>query len=485
MNKNNDTKPTNPEILNERIERMIKIFFVLVIDPFVEIVRGGKKGTLPVVLCSFVGMVLGVAVSNDFDMLLFKKLGIQFLCPSKLFWRQIWGTFWTLIPFYVWGFIQLGRRRWLLKKLQDTFINCSLQNNLGDFPKFISDVPLDDHTRRLRITNAKLPLSRFKDKADDLGSNLTCNVIKISQPEDNKQLIDIVYSNLRMPDMWFLENINHYKKYSFPIGKTFGSTIETSLQETPHILVAGASGGGKSTFIRMMTSTLAYNNPSLRICMIDFKGGNEAQVFEDIEGIETAGSLRQASGKLEEINKLLDTRFELFKQNKVKDIEAYNQLQSKNNKFDQEAAHLGRVLVVIDEISELVPTIGHPELKMLLTTRNIINRISRLGRSVGVHLVIGTQKPDAKNLDPTIKANLSGIVCFYVVGYTQSLVVLGNKRAADLPAEIKGRAIWQHGSIQEEVQVPFLSENDVHEYFKNKHDRKEENNDKDSEHVTT
>lgn len=468
-----DSKTNQQELLNQRIETLIKGIGVI-FSPIAEIIRGVRKNTLPVVECCFLGCLLGFLCLKSYDFYLFKKLHLESIYPTGK-WKTAWGILWTIISFYGWGAIQVGRRVRMLKKLQDTFTNCKLQNNLGDFPKYIIDVPIDANTRRLRLTNAGLPLSKFEEMAPTLEANLGFHVIKTVTPEYNRQAVDIIYSNTKMPECWVLDDINKYKNYSFPIGKTYGETIATSLRDVPHVLVAGATGGGKSTFIRMVTTVLAMNNSKIKISMIDFKGGNEAQVFEGIAGISIFGTLTKALGELERVDKMMNERFEIFRNRKVKDIDAYNKLQTKLNKEngDTEHYHLGRQLIVIDEISELVPTVGHPDVKSVLRARDIVNRISRLGRSVGLHLLIGTQKPDAKNLDPVIKSNLSGIVCFYVIGHTQSIVVLGNKRASELSADIKGRAIWQFGSTQEEVQVPFLTETDVENYFSLDKQRKE------------
>ncbi len=473
-----ESKATKPELLNERIDRLIKFMGVL-IDPYFEIFRGFRKNTLPVVECCVIGCVLGFLALKSYDFYLFKKLHLEAIYP-KGNWKTAWGLFWTTISFYGWGVVQVGQKIRMLRKLEETFLNCGLQNKIGDFPKYIIDVPIDTNTRRLRLTNAGLPISRFKEVAESIDANLGVFVVKIVTPEQNRQAVDIIYSNTKMPDLWFIEDINQYKNYSFPIGKTYGTNILANLRDVPHILVAGATGGGKSTFIRMVVTILAMNNSKIKISMIDFKGGTEAQVFEGIDGISIFGTLKTALAELERVDKLMNERFELFRNNKVKDLEAYNKLQTKKNLESEYSNnhHLGRQVVVIDEISELVPTVGHPDVKSVLRARNIVNRISRLGRSVGINLLIGTQKPDAKNLDPTIKANLSGIVCFYVIGHTQSIVVLGNKRGSELSADIKGRAIWQFGSIQEEVQTPFLTEMDVQNYFKTDNQSTEDENEK-------
>lgn len=120
-----------------------------------------------------------------------------------------------------------------------------------------------------------------------------------------------------------------------------------------------------------------------------------------------------------------------------------------------------RIVVVVDEIAELMPTFKGKANSDLMEINSTLNRIARMGRAIGINLVIGVQKPDARNLDPTIKANLSGVLCFAVSHFTQSTIVLGNSRAADLNKEYKGRAIWKRGLEFIEVQTPLLTEEEV------------------------
>ena len=89
-----------------------------------------------------------------------------------------------------------------------------------------------------------------------------------------------------------------------------------------------------------------------------------------------------------------------------------------------------------------------------------LGQISRMGRSFGIHLVVGVQKPDTKNLDSTIKSNLEGILCFQVANRTQSQVVLDSNKASHLNS-IPGRAIWQVGGEDKVVQAPYLTKKQI------------------------
>ena len=103
---------------------------------------------------------------------------------------------------------------------------------------------------------------------------------------------------------------------------------------------------------------------------------------------------------------------------------------------------------------------GHAASGDIQTARRVLSQIARQGRSVGVHLIVATQRPDAKSLDPQVKANLTGVLCFQMLNDASSITVLGVGRATELPA-IPGRAIWKCGAEMVEVQTPFLGTDEV------------------------
>jgi S-DNA-T family DNA segregation ATPase FtsK/SpoIIIE len=156
--------------------------------------------------------------------------------------------------------------------------------------------------------------------------------------------------------------------------------------------------------------------------------------------------------ELEKIDKMLDERMEVLKANHCKDIESYFKKEDKSGK----AVNLSRQVVVVDEAAEMFLAGHHAKSTEVQKARGILSRIARQGRAVGVHLIVATQRPDSRSLDPQVKANLTGVICFQMMNDASSIAVLGNGRATDLP-KIPGRAIWKNGIEMIEVQTPFLS----------------------------
>ena len=204
-----------------------------------------------------------------------------------------------------------------------------------------------------------------------------------------------------------------------------------------------------------MITVLLSNNVDVEVYFFDFKEGMENQVFQGFSNIKLIDGAQDAAAAATQLNQMLETRMRDFKTAKSRSLEMFNASRSRKGEREK------RILVVVDEISELMPTIGGKHNSDLGEVNAVLNRIARMGRAVGMNLVVGTQKPDARNLDPTIKANLMGVVCFPVTHFTQSTIILGNGRGAELNAEIPGRAIWKNGSYQVEVQTPFLTEVEV------------------------
>ena len=439
------------------IKNVFSFFKVILFDVNREIFRGFVTNAIPTYICILAGIILSGALLIYLDAWVFtlfhKKMFL--IGPGKL--RDWVGLLSIFAGFYGWGIYRLFKRAMTMKKLDQAFINAGLETKLKERPKFYSDYPIDEFGRKLTLRAGGLPLSSFFTAKDHLESNLNVNITKMENPKNNKEFVDVIYTTDAMPELWVLDNLIAYKDFSFPIGLSHRGEIRANLKDIPHFLVAGESGAGKSTFIRMMLTVLLANNEDVEIYYLDFKSGMENQVFEGFSNMHCVDNVDDASEKMNSIKTILEGRMKSFQLAKSRSLEMYNKSSFRKGSKEK------RIVVVVDEISELMPTFKGKANSQMSEVNSALSKISRMGRAVGINLVIGVQKPDAKNLDPTIKANLSGVLCFAVSHFTQSMIVLGNGRGADLNKDYKGRGIWKHGLEFIEVQAPLLSDEEVND----------------------
>ncbi|MCB0370940.1 MAG: hypothetical protein KDD45_16340, partial [Bdellovibrionales bacterium] len=158
--------------------------------------------------------------------------------------------------------------------------------------------------------------------------------------------------------------------------------------------------------------------------------------------------------RLEEIKKSGALNFEEYLKNKISS-QGITDLQSKSEALNR-VEKLKRLFIVIDEVAEVYTKSFSSNKTLKNQAREAINKIARLGRAAGTHLIVATQKPDAQSFDQTVKANMPAILCFPMPSQVASVSVLGTKRAFDLNPEIKGRAIYKFGPHMHEVQTYYF-----------------------------
>jgi S-DNA-T family DNA segregation ATPase FtsK/SpoIIIE len=196
-------------------------------------------------------------------------------------------------------------------------------------------------------------------------------------------------------------------------------------------------------------------DPQAVFTLIDLKGGLEFQLFQDLPRINVLPDLRSASIELGKFSSTVKARMALLRSLKFKDRDSYL-ADCKTKRKKPDAVIKSRIIIVIDEAAEMFLAGNQSPARDIQKAREIISQIARQGRAVGVHLIIATQRPDSRSLDPQVKANLTGVLCFQMANDASSMVVIGCGRATDLPP-ISGRAIWKSGSQMTEVQVPYMA----------------------------
>jgi S-DNA-T family DNA segregation ATPase FtsK/SpoIIIE len=436
-------------------------------DPIVEIYYDIKNGLLPWEDCISFSIMSCLTILMRWDLWVFKKLHVERIYPYS---RKMFFIYWSiscLSGFYLWGLRKLISKKELVQRLTEVFINAGLKSPRGNLPNFVFDKPIDSVTRILRLTKSGLTFSDFIAKREHLSSGLR---VEIDEVRDNLTdgAVDIIYSHFKMPARFDIKLIDDLPSLGLLIGKSRSKTITSSFAEIPHILIAGTTGGGKSTALRQMILTLYLREPKATMTLVDLKGGLEFSLFDKLPRVNVLANMDKAHAALKELEQYMDYRMELFRLNQCKDIQAFIEIAVDRKKFPErliEKTEIARRYLVIDEAAQMFMAGDSRSIGNVQEVRRIVNRIAAQGRALGMHLIIATQRPDVKSLDPQTKANLPGILCFHMPNLASSLTVIGSGRAEHL-AVSSGRALWKHGSQMVEVQTPFIDYKDAENLLK-------------------
>lgn len=433
----------------QRIEKTIKNLKIL-FSPIEEIYYGIKSNTIPWHYCAGWSISVTLILLFKMDHFLITHTRLKDLYPYYSPFYKFYAFSFSTLGFWLWAWIQVKEKREKLLTLTNAFKNAGLVSPIGRLPNLVSDFALDPVIRKMRVTNAGFPVSKFQEQSKYLESELGIYIDVVKENRETR-VIDIIYSHFPMAEMVLYNQDEASRAYEYSIGKTRSHTIVANFRDIPHLLIAGQTGGGKSTFLRQLIVHIHLHNKSAKFLLIDLKGGLEFSLFEDRKQFVVVPSVLEAIEELKQIDKILDTRMSALKTNQCKDIESYFKKKDKVQQINME-----RQFVIVDEAAEMFLAGHHANSKDIQIARGILSRIARQGRAVGVNLVVATQRPDSRSLDPQVKANLTGVICFQMMNDSSSIAVLGNGRATDLP-KVPGRAIWKNGIEMMEVQTPLLA----------------------------
>ena len=277
----------------------------------------------------------------------------------------------------------------------------------------------------------KVRVSRIASAADDLALALAAPAIRIEAPVPGQPFVGIEVPNPEKT-MVGLRGILQSKQMAgqggtlpLALGRdTSGTPVVADLARAPHLLIAGATGSGKSACINgVIVSLLMYHGPeSLRFIMVDPKlvelpGYNHiphmiGKVITDLEDVH---------GALTWLLLQMDERYRLFREYTVRNIDAYNRLARRRKKLDP----LPRIVLVVDELADLMMTAPEEIEKQLV-------RLAQMARATGIHLVLATQRPSTDVVTGLIKANFPSRIAFAVTSQVDSRVILDSPGAEKL-----------------------------------------------------
>lgn len=455
---------------NVDLNKTWDMLVALVSRPVVEIFHGITSKSIDWFVCLVPGCLFNILVLTRLDAPLFGVMKLGWLLPPAGMWTYfIYCVAGATSGFAIWGFWQTILHNQVSRKLTDVFQTSGLKNSIGKLPAFIFDKPIDEFTRKMRLSRANLPLSQFVAAKENLESALQVYIDEIKENRE-RGTVDIIYAGSAIPTGVKLTDIAEIGKCRFLIGETRARKIIADLRETPHFLIGGQSGGGKSTFLRQIITTLYLNNPKFEFVLIDLKGGLEFQIFENMERMNVVPNASGALEFMERLDETLQSRMAILKQNECKDIDAFLKLPAEKRIA---SCAVNRTVVVIDEAAELFMASDKSGANDAQRAKRLTIKLAAQGRAVGIHLIVATQRPDVKAVDGQIKANLSGIVAFQMPNMHSSQTILDNSRAAHLP-KIPGRCIWKTSLEQTEVQTPFLTVEETSNLLKPKKENSDE-----------
>lgn len=432
-----------------------------------EICKGIENETFPLWrYCGF-GILFSYYLLFDFDISLAKLFDSElYLEPSKLKLFLILFSASSGLIFF--GLQKAKERTRLTDRLKKAFDYCDLKSG-GLYPSFIKDEPIDEFVRQMKLFVPGIPLQKFKDKKLELEAHFNVHIVNMFEEENDKTRINLIYSMKDLPRQILLDDFDSYVDCDIPIGKSYDSNIRINLKDMGHMLVAGQTGGGKSNFLKTVTTVLCLNNSEAEVHFLDFKEGVEMAELKNKLGVQNNFHTQDGPDKsieyLASLSDVLTTRLNEIKKSGAINFDDYLKKQiSFPNKVEliykseaiNKAEKLKRLFIIIDEVAEVYIKNASSNKEMKVKAREAINKIARQGRAAAVHLIVATQKPDSQSFDQTVKANMPAILCFSMPSQVASISVLGTKRAFDLNPEIKGRAIYKFGPKLHEVQTYYF-----------------------------
>ena len=321
------------------------------------------------------------------------------------------------------------------------------------------------------VPEAGIRISKIKSLEDDIALSLSALGIRIIAPIPGKGTIGIEVPN-KNPTMVPMKTVIASAKFQeaemelpIALGKTISNeTFVVDLAKMPHLLMAGATGQGKSVGLNAVLTSLLYKKhpAEVKFVLVDPKKV-ELTLFNKIErhylaklpDVEDA-IITDNTKVINTLNSLcveMDNRYSLLKDAMVRNIKEYNE-KFKSRKLNPENGHrfLPYIVLVVDEFADLIMTAGKE-------VETPIARLAQLARAIGIHLIIATQRPSVNVITGIIKANFPARIAFRVTSKIDSRTILDSQGADQLIG--RGDLLYSNGNDLVRVQCAFVDTPEV------------------------
>ena len=337
------------------------------------------------------------------------------------------------------------------KILQSTF------NNFGIEVKIVKAIVGPSITQFQILPTPGTKVSKIVNLSNDIALNLAAKDVRIEAPIPGKSLIGIEIPNtvnelVTMKEVFVNDADN--SPLSVVLGKDVsGETIFTRIDKTPHLLIAGSTGSGKSVCVNtIITSILLKNKPDkVKLIMIDPKMV-ELSIYDGIPHLLTSVVTDpiKAADVLHKVVLEMENRYREFARARVRNMEGYNKIAAKDSDYKE----LPYIVVIIDELADL----------MMVSSKEVeesIARIAQKARAAGIHMIIATQRPSVDVITGVIKTNIPSRIAFAVSSSVDSRTILDKSGAETLLG--KGDMLYLSADSSKPVRIQgaFLSDEEV------------------------
>ncbi len=307
--------------------------------------------------------------------------------------------------------------------------------------------------------SAGVKVSKIVNLADDIALNLAAFGVRIEAPIPGKAAVGIEIPN-KNTSMVCLRDViesEEFRKFSsktaFAMGKDIsGQPIVSDISKMPHMLIAGATGSGKSVCINSLITSILYKaDPNqVKLILIDPKVV-ELGVYNGIPHllIPVVTDPRRAAGALNWAVQEMVKRYSMFATANVRDLKGYNEYASLNNERELE-----QIIIVIDELADLMMVAPHE-------VEDAICRLAQMARAAGMHLVIATQRPSVDVITGLIKANVPSRIAFSVSSQIDSRTILDMGGAEKLLGKGDMLFLPMGASKPKRLQGAFVSDKEI------------------------
>ena len=336
------------------------------------------------------------------------------------------------------GTAAAGLPRGFLSIAQD-IQRIGLKNAAGEYPVLIERYKEDEPVEVLTFLTHGVYLAQFEDYREKLESALNINIVSIEQGANNRTVrLRVVSASGALPAMlpWANCYLNR-DDFVLVLGRGLAGLVTVNLATTPHILLGGSTGSGKSVLLKLMVMEAIKKGAV--VCVADFKGGVDYPAVWH-EHCRFCLALEELVPLLDELLAILEERKRLFKNVGCANLGEYNAAMNED---------LPHYIFACDEVAEVLDKTGlsKEQKEQVAQVESRLATIARQGRAFGIHLILATQRPDANILAGQIKNNIDCRICGRADNVLSQIILDSTDAADRIPKTSRGRFLLHDGTV--------------------------------------